>query len=193
MRRLLRTAEVFRHLSLAAGREGPVVVDTKSDLGILTRNAIVASDLLVMPVADDPSLREADRLFEVMARCGMPQERGRVLLSMINRRIKYQEGQEHDILALLVKRTQERGYPLLESFLSRSPKIESLTTNPDGRPRSILAAAPGSIVTLQMRHVADELLKWLDQVPVARHTESGFAIQFLAADDSLRELVAEAA
>jgi cellulose biosynthesis protein BcsQ len=154
--------------------EGLVVVDTKSDLGLLTRNAIAASDLVVIPVADDPSLREADKLFELMERCEMPRERGRVLLSMIDRRIKFREGEERDILALLLSRIRERGYPLLESFLSRSPKIESLTTNPDGRARSILAAAPGSIVTLQMRHVADELLKWLDRVPVNR---PGFSLR----------------
>jgi cellulose biosynthesis protein BcsQ len=146
--------------------EGLVVIDSKSDLGFLTRNAIAASDLVVIPVADDPSLREADKLFELMPRCGMRREHGRVLLSMIDRRIKYREGQEQDVLGLLVSRIRERGYPLLESFLSRSPKIESLTTNPDGRTRSILTAAPRSIVTLQMRHVADELLKWLDRVPV---------------------------
>jgi cellulose biosynthesis protein BcsQ len=150
----------------ATGWEGLVVVDTKSDLGLLTRNAIVASDLVVVPVADDPSLREADRLFELMARFGMPRERGRVLLSMIDRRIKYREGEEKDVLALLISRIRERGYPLLESFLSRSPKVASLTTNPDGRTRSILAAAPDSLVTLQMRYVAEELLKWLDRVPV---------------------------
>jgi cellulose biosynthesis protein BcsQ len=154
--------------------QGIVVVDTKSDLGLLTRNAIAASDLVVIPVADDLSLREADKLFELMDRCGMPRERGRVLLSMIDRRIKYRDGHEPDVLALLVSRIRERGYPLLESFLSRSPKIESLTTNPDGRARSILAAAPGSIVTNQMRHVTDELLKWLDRAPVNR---PGFSLR----------------
>jgi cellulose biosynthesis protein BcsQ len=150
----------------ATGWEGLVIVDTKSDLGLLTRSAITASDLVVIPVGDDSSLREADKLFELMARCGMSQERGRVLLSMIDRRVKYREGQDQDILGLLVSRIRERGYPLFESFLSRSPKIDSLTTRPDGRARSMLAAAPDSIVTFQMRHVAEELLKQLDRVPV---------------------------
>lgn len=150
----------------ATGWEGIVVIDTKSDLGHLTRSAIEASDLVVTPVSDDSSLREADKLFELMMRCGMPRARGRVLLSMIDRRIKYREGEEQDVLGLLVSRIRERRYPLFESFLSRSPKIDSLTTNPEGQARSMLAAAPNSIVTLQMRHVADELLKCLDQVPV---------------------------
>jgi cellulose biosynthesis protein BcsQ len=155
----------------ATGWKGLVVIDTKSDLGLLTRNAIVTSDLVVIPVADDPSLREADKLFELMEQCGTPRERGHILLSMIDRRIKYREGQEQDILGLLIGCIRERGYPLLESFLSRSPKVESLTTNPDGRARCMLAAAPRSIVTLQMRHVADELLKWLDRVPVSTGAE----------------------
>ena len=86
---------------------------------------------------------------------------------MIDRRIKYRECQEQDILGLLVSRIRERRYPLFESFLSRSPKIDSLTTNPEGQARSMLAAAPNSIVTLQMRHVAEELFKSLDRVPVS--------------------------
>jgi hypothetical protein len=126
----------------------------------------MASDLVIAPVGDDSSLREADKLFELMLRSGMSRTRGRVLLSMIDRRIKYRDGQEQDVLGLLISRIRERRYPLFESFLSRSPKIDSLTTNPDDQVRCMLAAAPASIVTLQMRHVADELLKCLDQVPV---------------------------
>ena len=78
------------------------------------------------------------------------------------------EGEATDILALLLSEIRERGYPCFESFLSRSPKIESLSTHPDGRVRSILGAAPGSIVTLQLRHAAEELLKLLDRLPVSR-------------------------
>jgi chromosome partitioning protein len=150
----------------ATGWEGIVIIDTKSDLGLLTRSAVMASDLVIAPVGDDSSLREADKLFELMLRSGMSRTRGRVLLSMIDRRIKYRDGQEQDVLGLLISRIRERRYPLFESFLSRSPKIDSLTTNPDDQVRSMLAAAPASIVTLQMRHVADELLKCLDRVPV---------------------------
>ena len=151
----------------ATGWEGFVVIDTKSDLGLVTRSAIAASDLIVMPVADDLSLREADKLFDVMERSGMSRDHGRILLSMIDRRIKYKECQEEDILGLLIRRIRERGYPLLESFLSRSPKIESLTTNPDDRARSMLTSAPASIVTRQMSYVANELLKCLDRVRVS--------------------------
>ena len=57
-------------------------------------------------------------------------------------------------------------YPMFESFVSRSPRVESLSTNPDRRARSILAAAPRSIVTMQMRLLAEELLKTLDRIPV---------------------------
>jgi len=152
----------------ATGWEGLVVIDTKSDLGILTRNAIAASDLVLVPVADDPSLREADKVFELLDRWGMSRDRARILLSMIDRRIKYREGEASDVLGLLLTRIRERNYPVLQSFVSRSPKIESLSTHPDGRVRSILGAARGSIVTLQLRHAAEELLKLLDRIPVSR-------------------------
>jgi cellulose biosynthesis protein BcsQ len=153
-----------------SGWEGLVIVDTKSDLGILTRNAIAASDLVLVPVGDDPSLREAVKIFELLSAWGLPWSRASVLLSMIDRRIKYRSGSsrdllECDVLSLLVAEIRQRGYPLFESVLSRSPKIESLATNPTGRTFSICNHARGSMVHRQMHHLAEEVLKRLDRLP----------------------------
>jgi chromosome partitioning protein len=156
--RLLRTLD-------GTGWNGLVIVDTKSDLEILTRNAIAASDLLLIPVKDDLSLREAAKSFELLRACGLSWDRARVLLSMIDLRIKYRDADERDILALLVSEIRRRGYPLLQSFLSSSPKIEALGSDPSGRALSILGNAPGSIVNMQMRYVASEIVKLLDRVP----------------------------
>ncbi len=167
----IRDTQRLRHALDASGWEGLVIVDTKSDLGILTRNAIAASDLVVVPVGDDPSLREAVKIFELLSAWGLPWSRAGVLLSMIDRRIKYRSGSagdllECDVLSLLVSEIRQRGYPLFESVLSRSPKIESLATNPIGRTLSICNHARGSMVHLQMRHLAEEVLKRLDRIPV---------------------------
>ncbi|MGI9589812.1 MAG: AAA family ATPase [Myxococcota bacterium] len=140
---------------------GIVIVDTKSDFEILTQNAIAASDLTMIVVADHASLIEAQRVFDLLEQWNRPRERARVVLSMIDLRIKYREGADGDILGLLIHDIRERGYPLFESFLSRSPKVESLHTNPEWRAASILHGASGSLVNQQMRHIAEDVLKAL--------------------------------
>jgi cellulose biosynthesis protein BcsQ len=152
----------------ATGLEGLVVVDTKSDLEILTQNAIWASDLCLVVVKDQASLREADRLFDLLAAWGRPRERARVVLSLVDLRVKYTDPGRPDVLALLVSQIRERGYPLCATFLSRSPKVEALYTNPDGRAQSILHGAPGSVVHAQMASLAEDVLGILDGAPAVR-------------------------
>ena len=144
------------------GWHGLVIIDTKSDFEILTHNAIAASDLTLVVVKDHASLTEAQRVFDLLNEWGQPRESARILLSLVDLRVKYQERQEKDVLSLLVSEIRQRRYPLFDTFISRSPKIESLYTNPDERPVSILTGAPNSIVHRQMRHLAVDVLSALD-------------------------------
>jgi cellulose biosynthesis protein BcsQ len=148
------------------GWRGLVIVDTKSDLEILTRNAIAASDLILIPVPDRPALREAQKVFELLESWQWPRDRARIVLSMVDRRIKYAEGEIYDVLALLLQEIRRLDYPLLETFLSSSPKVAALQTNLEGRAVSILHGAPRSLVHRQMRDLAEDVLKILDQIPV---------------------------
>ncbi len=141
---------------------GLVIVDTKSDLEILTRSALAASDLVLIPVKNDTSLQEAKKVFALFEEWSWPTARARIVLSMIDRRIKYRQGEQRDVLSLLLTKIRKLGYPLLESFISDSPKVESLSTNPARRVHSILRSASGSIVHQQMRGVAKDVLKILD-------------------------------
>jgi cellulose biosynthesis protein BcsQ len=144
---------------------GIVVVDTKSDTEILTQNAIVASDLSLVVVADHASLLQAEHIYALLRERNLPKEHARAVLSMVDLRIKYTVGEKRDILALLLSEIRSRGYPLFESFISRSQKVESLYTNPEGRAHSILHGAEGSLVQRQMHHLADEVLRALQPAP----------------------------
>ena len=115
-------------------------------------------------IIDSVSLAEADKVYALLDAWGRPHEHSRILLSLVDLRVKYREGEHRDVLALLISEIRRRGYPLFESFLSRSPKIESLYTNPEGRARSILHGARASLVQRQMKHLAYDLLKTLDQL-----------------------------
>jgi cellulose biosynthesis protein BcsQ len=148
------------------GWRGLVIVDTKSDLEILTQSAIAASDLVLIPVPNGPALREAGKIFELLEGWQWPRDRARIVLSMVDRRIKYAEGESRDVLALLLQEIRRLDYPLFETFLSSSPKVASLQTNLEGRFVSILHGAPRSLVHRQMHHLAEDVLKILEQTPV---------------------------
>ncbi len=147
---------------------GLIIIDTKSDFEILTRNAITASDLTVVPVADQASLIQAGKIFELLNSTNRPWQCAQILLSLVDLRIQYRKGESRDILGLLVSEIRRLGYPLFESFLSRCPEIEMLQTNPDGRTPSILTGARDSLVHRQMHHLADDVLKTLDQLATRR-------------------------
>ncbi len=143
---------------------GLIIIDTKSDLEILSQNAIAASDLAVVVVADQSSLSEAEKVFGLLDTWTRPREHARILLTMVDRRIKYPGSPTENILALLIAEIRRHGYPLFESFLSRSPRIESLHTNPDGRILSILHGARDTLVHRQMHQLAADVLTALDEL-----------------------------
>ena len=156
----IEAPDYLQSVLLRTGWQGLVIIDTKSDLEILTQNAFAASDLSIVVVHDQASLQQAQKVFQLLDDWKLPRESARVLLSLVDRRIKYAQGE--DILGFLVSRIREQGYPLFENFLSRSPSIEALYTNPEGRAHSILHGAKNSLVHRQMRHLAQDVLDSLD-------------------------------
>ena len=161
---VFRLREVLRQTAW----RGLVILDTKSDFEILTRNAIAASDLSVVVVHDQTSLVEARRVYDLLERLHRPKEQARVLLSLVDRRIKFKgkDGERIDILAHLISEVRRHGYPLFESFISRSPKVEALYTNPFDRAVSILHGAQESLIHLQMSHLARDILAALDEMQI---------------------------
>jgi cellulose biosynthesis protein BcsQ len=157
IKQVVRSEDVLQTVLLRTGWKGLVIIDTKSDLEVLTRNAIAAADLSLVVVKDQVSLLEAERVFALLDRWDRPRERARVVLSLVDLRIRFREGDAHDVLGLLVQEVRRLGLPLLETFLSRSPKVESLYTNPDGRALSILHGAQGTPVHQQMHRLAEDV------------------------------------
>ncbi len=142
---------------------GLVLIDTHSDMGMWTQNAIAASDLSVVPVADLPSLFTAKNVFELLAAWGQPRSRARLALSMLDLRIKYKAELCGDMLSLLVATARRLDLPFFQSFISRSPRVQALATNPEGRFYSILHEASRTNVHDQMGELAEELLEVLER------------------------------
>ena len=158
------------------GYSGLVIVDTKSDLEILTQNAIEASDLTIVPVADQESLLEAEKVYALLDQWHRPHERACIALTLIDLRVRYAEGSHPDMLSLLVSEIRKKGFPLFETFISRSAKIQSLHTNPSGRVTPILQGAQASLIHRQMGQLTEETLASLDAMAttVPRRSASEF-------------------
>jgi len=164
----------IERLLRASDWSGLVVADTTADLGPRTRGAILASDLVLVPVADRSSLDMAGRLFDFADASGLPRDLFRIVLSQIDLRIRYRAGEDRDVLALLVSEIRRRGWPLLETFVSRTAKIASLYTNPETGALPVAEGAPKSVVHQQLRNLAADihgLLSTASRAPIARPTE----------------------
>jgi len=151
---------------------GLILIDTKSDFEILTQNAIMASDLVMVAVKDYTSLLEAQRVFDLLRSNKRPLETARIVLSLMDLRVKFRTGPA-DILELLVSEIRKRGYPLFESFISRSAKVEALQTNPEARVHSIMHSAQTSIAHRQMSLLASELLCFLEERKLIDNSKIG--------------------
>jgi cellulose biosynthesis protein BcsQ len=145
-----------------AAFQGVVILDTQSEFGPLTRSAVVASDLCIVPVADQASLDAAKGVFDLLAALQRPRTQARVVLSMLDLRIKYKAALCEDVLGLLLASARLLDYPLFQSFIARSPRVQALATNPHGETLSILNEANRTNVHHQMGELAEELLEVLD-------------------------------
>ena len=146
---------------LAATDFGGVwLLDTKSDLEELTQNALFASDLVILPVADQASFEEAGKALAKIARDGGRPERGRVLLTLVDRRTRVDDAQR-DLEERLAVAVDTEGWPRFQTTLSRSPRVEALNSA-TGTPRSILHHAKGTAIHRELRELAEEVGKLLD-------------------------------
>jgi chromosome partitioning protein len=113
LKREVSDPDRLRRMLAAAEWRGLVILDTKSDLEILSQNALRACDLALVLVRDLGSVAEAAKVFELLRLWGRPRECARILLSLVDLRVKYASGQTRDILSLLLEEIRRLEYPLL--------------------------------------------------------------------------------
>ncbi len=168
----VRAAEplTLKRMLEASGWDGVVLFDTKSDLEALTRGALAACDLAILPVADRASFEEAEKVFELLGQHGGRKKRGRILFTLVDRRTKL-DAEGRDLYERLAEKVEERGWPRFTAVLSRSPRVEALNSGKK-RPRSILHEAKGTGVQKQLRELAEEVSKLLGLEPAATPREA---------------------
>jgi len=150
-----------------SGLSGIVIIDTRPDLNILTQNALYAADRVLIPVKDMPSLDNCRNIFSLFEQRGIDKRSLALLPCLIDERIKF-EGVFKDLKTLLRAFAANRGYRCLDTFISKSPKVESLNTNPDGKIYPILTHARGTDVHGQFTEISRDLLRSYDTTPESR-------------------------
>ncbi|QEM67474.1 ParA family protein [Geobacter sp. FeAm09] len=163
---------------------GVVIIDTRPDLNALTRNALFAADQVLVPVKDMASLENCKNIIALAEQRGLERNALALIPCLVDERIKY-DGEFRDQKTLLRTFAAERGYRCLDTFISKSPKVESLTTNPDGKIYPILTHARGTEVYGQFREIAQDMLRVLDAVPEPR---ASFLYRSRAEDDEPRQM-----
>jgi len=141
----------------AGGLDGIVVIDTRPDLDHFTCNALYAADRVIVPVKDAPSLENSKHLYDFFDRHGLSRQALRVLPCLIDSRIHF-SGPFENPQQLLRAYALNRGYRCMDGFIAKSPKVESLNTNPEGRIYPVLTHGRGTEVHQQLTGLAHQLL-----------------------------------
>jgi chromosome partitioning protein len=183
LKRSVRSPMTLARLLSLSGIPGIVIVDTRPDLDILTENALYAADRVIIPVKDMPSLENCRNIFDLFTRRGLDKKSLTLLPCLIDTRIKY-SGPFRDLKTLLKAYAINRGYNCLDTFIPKSPKVESLNTNPAGKIFPILTHARGTDVHTQYADLGKMLL---DEFTATAEPRSLLFRQWLTAEDARKK------
>ncbi len=146
---------------------GIVIVDTRPDLNILTQNALYAADRVLIPVKDMPSLENCKHIFDLFEQRGIDKKSLSLIPCLVDNRIKF-DSIFKDQRTLLRAFALNRGYRCLDNYISKSPKVESLNTNPEGRIYPILTHARETDTYGQFIELARDVLTSYHQTSETR-------------------------
>lgn len=158
---------VLARLLAQADIPGILIIDTRPTLDVLTQNALYAADRVIIPVKDMPSLENCRNIFNLFDQRGLNKKSLTLIPCLIDERIKY-EGVFKDQKTLLKGYAINRGFRCYDCFISKSPKVDSLNTNPDGRIYPILTHARGTEVHGQFAQLAQEIMAEVDETTEPR-------------------------
>lgn len=141
----LRGPMVLARLLAMSEIPGILIVDTRPDLDVMTQNALYAADRVLVPIKDMASMDNCRNIFELFDKRGLDRKSLSLIPCLIDERIKF-EGLFKDQKTLLKAFAINRGFRCLDIFISKSPKVESLNTNPEGKIYPILTHGRGTDV-----------------------------------------------
>jgi cellulose biosynthesis protein BcsQ len=162
---------------------GILIIDTRPDLDILTQNALYAADRVIIPVKDMASMENCRNIFALFDTRGMDRSSLCIIPCLVDERIKF-DGPFKDQKSLIRAFTLNRGYRSFDTIISKSPKVESLNTNPDGRVYPILTHARGTEVYGQFYRLASQIL---DEISATKERRAALFHQWLTSEDQRKK------
>ena len=147
----------LRRALAAAPLPGILILDTRPVLDYFTRNALLAADLVLVPVKDRPSLINAASLHRIVREGGDDPRKIWLLPTLVDNRIRLRG--ETGMADFLSACARERGYQVLGLSLAKSPRVEGLTTGFSSRVYPVITHAPSTIVHGQFRSLAEFVLE----------------------------------
>jgi len=154
----------YGHLRKAlagSGLSGVLVLDTRPILDYFTLNALLASDLVLAPVKDRPSLVNIASIRQTMEDIGADPQRLWLVPSLIDKRLKLRG--DMGVREFLVGQAEERDYQVVDTWIAKSPKVEGLTTNLSSKVYPVLTHARYTSVHYQFRTLAAFALDHYDR------------------------------
>ena len=139
-----------------AAFEGVLILDTKPVLDWFTEAALLSSDLVISPVKDRSALINIATLQNVLCRVGKDKAMW-LLPSLVDLRAKFEN--EHSVYEYLVENARNQNYQVLDFYISKSPKVESLASSSSLKIHSVLNKARNTAVHGQLKLLADFVYK----------------------------------
>ncbi|MFA7536351.1 MAG: ParA family protein [Desulfuromonadales bacterium] len=152
---------------------GILILDTRPILDYFTRNALLAADLVLVPVKDRPSLVNVASLLKAMREGDGAADRVWLIPSIIDARLHLRPNV--GVREYLTFAARERDYQVLDNYIAKSPKVEGLATSFSSRVYPVITHARGTQVHGQLRELAEFVLQEINQVrplpPVAQKSD----------------------
>ena len=138
---------------------GILILDTRPILDWFTEAALLAADLVLVPVKDRAALVNAGALRQVLTAVERA-DRLWLLPSLVDTRARLNaEVRVHEFLTYAAR---ERDYQVLDMCISKSPKVESLASGFSSRIRPVLTHARNTAVHGQLKQLAEFVLSRFD-------------------------------
>ena len=152
----------LRQSLYSAALPGILILDTRPILDWFTEAALLAADLVLVPIKDRAALINADALRQILATAERT-DRLWLLPSLVDTRARLNaEVRVHEFLTYAAR---ERDYQVLDICISKSPKVEGLASGFSSRIRPVLTHARNTAVHGQLKQLADFVLSRFDAEP----------------------------
>lgn len=131
--------------------EGILILDTKPVLNWFTEAALLASDLVISPIKDRAALTNVATLNNVLCRAGKGGSLW-LLPSLVDLRAKDDKGKS--FYQSLKSAALDLNYQVLDIYISKSPKVESLASVSSLKIPSVINKARNTAVHGQIKQLA---------------------------------------